>query len=72
MTRCTSSQVGLSAVIPTWRRPHLLAEVLEPLLSDTTVEEIIVVDDGSGDTTVEVCEQLAATAPKLRLIQQRN
>ncbi len=72
MTRSTSSQVGLSAVIPTWRRPHLLAEVLEPLLSDTTVEEIIVVDDGSGDTTVEVCEQLAATAPKLRLIQQRN
>ncbi len=72
LTRCTPSQVGLSAVIPTCRRPHLLPEALEPLFSDTAVEEIVVVDDGSGDTTAEVCEQLAATAPKLRLIQQPN
>ena len=43
-------------------------------ISDQTINnfEIIVVDDGSNDNTVAICEEYAKREPKLRLLEKRN
>jgi glycosyltransferase involved in cell wall biosynthesis len=57
----------LSIVIPTYRKPDLLQRTLgalEPQVDEVTVGcEIVVVDDGSGDSTAEVLETMAGRLP---------
>jgi len=62
----------ISVVIPTYQRAHLLRDVIEPLLSDSVISEIIIVDDGSEDSTPEVCIELAKTDSRIRIIRQEN
>lgn len=53
----------ISVVIPTYRRPRLLARCLDALLAQRLAGdafEIVVVDDGRGDDTRHLCESTAA------------
>lgn len=68
----SDGELSLSAVIPTYRRPDLLAEVVGPLIADPNVDEVVIVDDGSGDRTEQVCRQLANRSPKVRALHQAN
>jgi glycosyltransferase involved in cell wall biosynthesis len=55
----------LSVVIPTCRRPELLARCLDALLAQTLpghAFEVIVVDDGCTEETRAACEQIARRA----------
>ncbi|MCC6574760.1 MAG: glycosyltransferase family 2 protein [Planctomycetes bacterium] len=53
----------VSAIIPTFRRPQLIARSLESVLAQTHRPlELIVIDDGSGDDTPRVLETFATRA----------
>jgi dolichol-phosphate mannosyltransferase len=51
----------ISVVIPARDEEQRLAPLLEALASDTTVSEVIVVDDESGDATAALARRLGAT-----------
>jgi glycosyltransferase involved in cell wall biosynthesis len=60
----------ISVVIPVFNRANLLPATLRSLLAQTVpAEEIIVVDDGSTDSTVEVAESFG---PPVRVLRRIN
>lgn len=64
-----------SVVVPTYNRCRMLRKALDALLDQTLdpdLFEIIVVDDGSTDGTLEVLQSLAYGAPQLRYDHQEN
>jgi len=63
----------LSVVIPTFNRRELLDETLLSLsIGASDRIEIIVVDDGSSDGTMEMLEERSKEWPVLRFEQQKN
>jgi glycosyltransferase involved in cell wall biosynthesis len=60
----------VSVVIPTYNRAHLLGQTIESALAQTFADfEVIVVDDGSTDTTMEVLDRYSK---RIRILQQEN
>src|SRR5262249_53212488 len=49
---------GVSVIIPTFSRPHLLPRAVESAFGGGTDVEVIVVDDASHDETASVCRSL--------------
>jgi GT2 family glycosyltransferase len=63
----------ISVVVPTYKRPELLAKCLESLRTQDLpgeAYEVVVVDDGSGDGTEAVLMEHARTWPALRWFTQ--
>src|SRR5580658_896172 len=58
----------ISLVLPTYNRAGALRTNLGAMLALRGVAEVIVVDDGSTDTTVEVCERERLADERLRVI----
>jgi glycosyltransferase involved in cell wall biosynthesis len=58
-----------SVIVPTFNRFKLLKETIESLKSTSENNEIIVVDDGSTDGTIEFIKQ---AQPEVLLIEQAN
>ncbi|WP_170037174.1 glycosyltransferase [Georgenia soli] len=64
-------EVRASVVIPALNAAATIGTQLRALSAQTydAPWEVVVVDNGSTDTTVEVCEQFAAEIPRLRVIR---
>lgn len=55
----------ISVIIPTYNRAHLIRRAVESVLHQTyTPLEILIIDDGSTDTTAEVLKQYPSTPEK--------
>jgi glycosyltransferase involved in cell wall biosynthesis len=66
----------LSIIIPAHneenRLPHTLDEVFRFLKQQTYTAEVIVVENGSRDRTLEIARTYEATCPQLRILQERR
>src|SRR5207302_3070250 len=63
------SRPALSVIVPTYRRPKLLRRCLAALAEQDVGREtfeIVVADDGSGDSTEDVLSAAGHTIPNLR------
>lgn len=61
----------ISVILPTYNRAHFIEQAIISVLSQTGVTfELIVIDDGSTDTTAEILQGILD--PNLRIITQEN
>ena len=73
--RLQEAQPLVSVIIPCYNYGHFLAEAVESVLSQSYQNfEIIIVNDGSTDNSLEVAEEIISTYPEARidLINQPN
>lgn len=62
-----------SVIIPTFNRAHTLERALESVLAQTFKDfELIVVDDGSTDNSLEVLNRFALNPSKVKIYSQNN
>jgi glycosyltransferase involved in cell wall biosynthesis len=65
--------VDVSVVIPCYNGSRFIGETLRAAIATVGVElEIVVVDDGSSDDSATIIREMAATDPRVRMIQQPN
>ncbi len=63
----------IAAIIPGYNEERNIAGVLEALHLSDILDEIIIVDDGSDDKTVEIARKFAATDRRMQVIRhERN
>lgn len=62
----------IAAIIPTYNEEINVAGVLEILHATSILDEIILVDDGSSDRTVEILLQAASMDSRYRVIQHEK
>ena len=61
---------SVTVIIPTFRSADVIKRALDSVLAQThQPAEIIVVDDASGDQTLDLLHQLAATDSRIRVIE---
>ncbi len=62
----------IAAIIPTYNEEINVAGVLEVLHATSILDEVILVDDGSSDRTVEILRQAASMDQRFRVIQHEK
>jgi glycosyltransferase involved in cell wall biosynthesis len=63
----------VSTIIPVYNRPTLILDAVESVLQQTYRPiEIIIVDDGSSDTTLTVAKQLASVNSEITILSIAN
>ncbi|MFE3545178.1 glycosyltransferase family 2 protein [Nocardia sp. NPDC059177] len=67
-----SSAAVLTVVIPALDEASRITACLERLVGQDTIDQIVVVDNGSTDGTREIVTELAAHHPKIELVDERN
>jgi glycosyltransferase involved in cell wall biosynthesis len=61
----------LSVLVPAYNEQETVGQVVERLLSlDDILREVVVVDDGSVDSTAEIVQRLVDADPRVRLFRQ--
>lgn len=63
----------VTVIIPVYNTEQYVRQAVESILSQTLCDlEVIAVDDGSTDHSLEILNELAASDPRLRVISQPN
>ena len=62
----------VSVVVPAYNEEATLESVLRRVLAIPVRMELVVVDDGSRDSTPQILTRLADELPELRVVSQRN
>lgn len=61
----------VSIIIPVYKAEKFIADTLQSALDQTYKNiEILIIDDGSPDRSIEICQQF--TDPRIRIIRQQN
>jgi len=63
-----STEQGIRAVVVSYWSASTIEDCLRRLLAAWHVREVVIVDNGSGDDSVEIIGRLAATDPRLSLL----
>jgi glycosyltransferase involved in cell wall biosynthesis len=66
------NQLSVSAVVPAFNESSGISAVLKVLKQIDCLDEIIVVDDGSEDSTSEIVHQVRREDPRVRIIQHES
>jgi glycosyltransferase involved in cell wall biosynthesis len=67
----THQDKKVSVIVPVYRAEKYVEKTIRSILNQTYQNfEIVVVDDGSPDRSIEICEQFAD--PRMRIIRQQN
>jgi len=65
--------VNVSVIVPVYNEERTVAVLLKRVLAaGLNLKEIVVIDDGSTDSTRDKVSELAATEPRIRLLPQRQ
>jgi glycosyltransferase involved in cell wall biosynthesis len=73
MSYSVSQTPSVSVIIPAYNAEKFIAETLQSVLLQTYQSfEVIVVDDGSSDRTVEIVRAFAEIDDRIVLLQQKN
>jgi len=67
--RPTLAEPRLSIIIPVFNERQFVAELVARVRAEPWDMEVLVVDDGSTDGTVEILEEIAAADPVIRLLR---
>ena len=68
-----SVQAKVSVIIPVYNAQQYLAETLESVLAQTiTPLEVICIDDGSADNSLEVLQGFASRHENIKILTQEN
>ena len=62
----------VSIIIPTYNERENISKLLDMILKEDFVEEVIVVDDGSKDGTMEVVEKYTVKDRRVKLLERRK
>ena len=67
------SQPIISVIVPIYNREKLISRLLESILPQLSNKvELILIDDGSTDDTLRICENFANESPFVRVIHKEN
>lgn len=63
----------LSIVIPAYNAEKYIESCVDSILTQTFTEfELIIVDDGSKDSTPQICDSLASKDARIKVVHQKN
>ena len=63
----------ISVIITVYNRENFIGKAIGSILDQTDVEtEIIIIDDGSTDNSLAICNEYASKADNIRVIHQEN
>ncbi|WP_239256437.1 bifunctional glycosyltransferase/CDP-glycerol:glycerophosphate glycerophosphotransferase [Listeria ilorinensis] len=64
---------GISIIVPLYNVEDVVSETLESIANQTFQDfEVLLIDDGSKDKTVEIAKAFQASHPNFKLIEQEN
>ncbi|MCU0319485.1 MAG: glycosyltransferase [Flavobacteriales bacterium] len=64
-----NARLEISVVVPVYNAAPFLADAVRSILAQPEVLEVILVEDGSKDASLERCHQLAADHPRIKVLQ---
>ncbi|MBN2466488.1 glycosyltransferase [candidate division WOR-3 bacterium] len=62
----------ISVIMPVYNAASFVAQAVESTLQQPETGEVLLVEDGSSDNSLEVCRQLADEYPKVRLLRHAD
>ena len=62
----------VSVIIPVYNAASYVTQAVESVLDQPETAEVLLIEDGSQDNSLDVCQQLAEKYPNVRLLRHRN